>query len=87
MKTRMLFLGALMILLSMIPIGVIAQDKYVPKANEESYGTWTNEKGTPQKAVIFAGGFMNYMLISDTTPTYNEGTQQIESKWQDAEGN
>ena len=87
MQSRMLVLGTAVMLLSMIPLGANAQGKYVPKANEESYGTWTNEKGSPQKCVIFAEGFMNYNLISDTTPTYNEGTQQIESKWQDAEGN
>jgi hypothetical protein len=71
----------------MIPLGVLAQGKYVPKTNEECYGTWTNEKGSLQKVVIFAGGWMNYTLISDTTPTYNEGTEQIETKWIDSESN
>jgi hypothetical protein len=76
-----------MILLSLIPFVVNAQDKYVPKAKEESYGTWVNEKGSLQKTVIFAGGFMNYILMADKVPTYNEGESKIEAKWIDSEGN
>ena len=91
MRTASRLLCLIMVLLAFISASLYAQStdsgKYMPKANEESYGKWINEKGSPQKAVIFAGGFMNYKLISDTIPTYNEGTQQIESKWQDAEGN
>jgi hypothetical protein len=44
MKKRMLFFCALAILLSMNPLGVLAQGKYVAKPNEELYGTWINDK-------------------------------------------
>jgi hypothetical protein len=60
--------------------------KYVPKANEEIYGTWTNENA-PQlqkKTVISPGRFKDYLSVSDTSP-FQEGRLQIAEKWTDSE--
>ena len=83
MKRRIVVVFALVLIL----LGGCAPGKYIPKANEECYGTWINEKGYPQKCVLFAGGFKQYVRIADVVPTYSEGTEEIENKWQDAEGN
>jgi hypothetical protein len=87
----MLFLSALVILLSTIPLGVIAQDKYVPKANEELYGTWTNEQNNgdiyhPQKVVVTSDGYTGYSRIFDSVPLFT-WKSWIDSKWTDSEGN
>ena len=73
--------------LVLIVLGGCAPKKYIPKPNEEFYGTWTNEKAVPQRVVIFAGGFKQYNRIGDTVPTYSEGIFKIQSRWQDVEGN
>ena len=91
MKTRRLLLSAPVILLCMIPFGANAQDKYIPKANEEGYGIWTNEqsKGSlfrPQKVVVTPDGYKAYCNISDSLPC-EEGMLGIASKWSDPEGN
>jgi hypothetical protein len=73
----------------MIVLKTNAQDKYVPKANEELYGTWTNENAStmqPQKSINFPGGYKAYEKITDTSP-FEEGTEQIAEKWTDSEGN
>ena len=59
---------------------------YIPKANEELYGTWTNESMSPQKTVNFAGGCKDFDLLSDSV-SFGGGTEQIASKWKDSEGN
>jgi hypothetical protein len=87
----MLVLGTAVMLLSMIPLGANAQDKYVPKENEELYGTWTNEQNgkgffNPQKEIVSPGELKMYHDISDPVP-YAESTMGIESKWTDSEGN
>ena len=68
MKIRRLLLAVLVILPSLVPLVVAAQDKYVPKANEELYGTWTNEKTINtfhiQKMVVSADGFKEYRNVS-----------------------
>ena len=90
MKTRVLLLYAPVILMFMIPFGAIAQDKYVPKANEELYGTWINDNAMPpqypKKTVYFPGGRKQYANISDTEP-FEEDTEEIAEKWTDSEGN
>lgn len=79
-----LFLLAATVLLS------AAGQGYVLKANEEIYGTWTNEGAKfpklTQKQVNFPGGYKNYALISDTKP-FEISTVQIAEKWTDTEGN
>jgi hypothetical protein len=59
--------------------------KYSAKPDEELYGTWINPKFTPQKVINSADGFMDYILGSDTKP-FEQGTEQIESKWADKDG-
>jgi hypothetical protein len=84
MKARVTVLGALLI--AMVLLGGSDTGQYVPTANEELYKTWVNESMTPQKTVNFLGGYKDYALISDTTPSA-EGTEQIYSKWTDSDGN
>ena len=60
--------------------------KYVPVANEEIYGTWTNEGLKWQKLVVFAGGTKLYVNLADADPVM-ETTDQIIEKWKDADGN
>jgi hypothetical protein len=64
-----------------------AKGKYVPKPNEELYGTWTNEEMSHQKTVNHPDGkFEDYFSVSDTTP-FRGGTTEIVKKWTDSEGN
>ena len=90
MKGRMPFLGALAILFSLIAFGANAQDKYVPKSNEELYGTWINDKSINaddiQKQVSTPQGNKEYFKASDTVPVFDQ-EQQIYAKWTDSEGN
>jgi hypothetical protein len=91
MKGRRLFLIS-SILLFIVLLGASAQEKYVPKADEELYGTWTNKEYSgsisyqPQKEVVTADRYGWYHLIPDSVP-YEEGTYEIDRKWTDAEGN
>jgi hypothetical protein len=73
--------------LALILLGGCASAKYIPKLDEEIYGTWTNEKQQgPQKCVMFAGGFKFY-YVATTNDLFEEGTQVIEAKWTDYLGN
>ena len=89
MKIRRLLLAVLVILPSLVPLVVAAQDKYVPKANEELYGTWTNEKTINtfhiQKMVVSADGFKEYSNASSSYPSV-EVAQQMDTKWTDSKG-
>jgi hypothetical protein len=87
MKSKSRLLGVTMFALALILLGGCATGKYIPKSNEEFYGTWINEHGTPKKSVSFAGGFKTYVRIGDTDTTFSEGTEVIEKKWKDSEGN
>jgi hypothetical protein len=53
--------------------------------SEELYKTWINARMQPQKTVNFPGGYKDYLLASDATPSA-EGNEQILSKWTDSEG-
>jgi hypothetical protein len=90
MKTRFLLLCASFILLFLIPVGASAQEKYVPNANEELYGTWINDKTVNtfriQKMVVSADGFKEYSVVSSSYPN-DEVTQKIANKWKDSSGN
>ena len=75
--------------LFIVPPAAMAQDKYIPKADEEIYGTWINAQLTRapfQKMVIAAGKLKHYLRLSDSVP-YDEATLQIVSRWTDSEGN
>jgi len=91
MRPLTMLLGTTVMLLAFIQVEGMAQEKYVPKADEEIYGTWTNEKNTnisgDQKLVYEADGLWKaYFKIADPLP-YEEGTFRIDSKWTDSEGN
>ena len=74
------------ILILLLSVVGYAQEKYVPKDNEELFGTWTNEKMQFQKTVNFKGGFKDYVRINDATPV-GVGIENIAKKWTDSEGN
>jgi len=66
---------------------------YVPKPNEELYGTWTNttEVGkmatrVPQKEIHSPGEVQTFERLSDKAPSW-EATEQIDTKWTDSDGN
>jgi hypothetical protein len=82
----MMLLGVPVILLSLIQLASCGPGKYTPKPNEEIYGTWTNEKMSPQKEIHTADGSKQYLYTSDSTSFY-EGTGKTISKWTDSEGN
>ena len=90
MKSGKVFLDVLMGLLVLTLLGGCATGKYVPKASEELYGTWTNEKiqnnDLIQKVVYDATGWQEYTKVSDAT-AIDGGTWAIDSKWSDAQGN
>jgi hypothetical protein len=67
-----------------------------PNANEEVCGTWINDKVSgdvahPQKFIETSVGYMRlgyklYSGVSDSGPS-EIGTEKIDSKWTDSEGN
>ena len=79
-------LSWIVILLVAFSTATFAQDKYVSKANEELYGTWTNSSMNPQKTVVFSGGYKDYTLIKDTIPVAAD-KEEIVAKWTDSDGN
>ena len=94
MKGRM-FLGVLACLLASVLLGGCGPGKYVEKANEELYGTWTNESYsgvisegnyTPQKTVTTSGMYSDYRMLTDHGPGFM-GKEEVASKWKDSEGN
>ena len=85
MKTRLLLIGAAILLLALIVLGGFSIVLKL-RSQDPFYGTFTNEQMTPQKAVCFPGGFKDYALASDTVPAY-EGTERIVARWTDSEGN
>ena len=78
----------------LVAVGIYGQGKYVEKANEELYGTWTNQsyRGIsddaylPQKVVMIQGTYTDFSMLADATPTA-VGDEEVTGKWQDAEGN
>ena len=90
MKSRMLLLGASVILLSIFLLADWNPGHYAPKPDEDNYGTWINDKSFNsigyQKTVITANGLENYANISDSVPR-EKGISQIDTKWTDSEGN
>ena len=86
MKTGMIFLGALAILLFMIPLEAVAQDQYVPKENEELYGTWIRVKGDFPKMINLPGKREQFFPADASSPI-QELTVEIENKWTDSDGN
>ena len=92
MKARVLVLSTAVILLFMIPLGLIAQDEYVLKANEEIYGTSTNEQYNGNdiyhspKVVVTPDGYKLSANMSGSV-TIEAGTLGVDGKSTDSEGN
>jgi hypothetical protein len=67
-------------------------EKYVPKPNEELYGTWVNEQNSgedlyeAQKVVVSVDAYRIYRKVSDSVPG-EEGPMEIVAKWSDSEDN
>ncbi len=86
MKAGSVALFGLFFLVLMPCIGS-SQDKYVPKQDEEIYGTWKNVVDPiPQERIVTAADVKEYLHISDPTP-WVERTLVIDSKWVDSDGN
>ncbi len=87
MKTRRTVLLATGIaMLTLAQSGGWAQEKYVPKENEELFGRWKDDKAANMETVIDSVGFKTY-YGSTNNVVLNEATLEIEKKWTDAQGN
>jgi hypothetical protein len=69
-----------------------AGDKaYVPKDNEELYGTWVNmdyKTGVPpQKLTYNSDGIIGSSIYAESRMLMWDTRQQITDKWKDSEGN
>jgi len=81
MKGHLLFFTAAVVLLPLINVAGWAQEKYIPKADEELYGTWANEKTFPPRTDINPGGtFSDYYPVSNPKP-FRGGTTEIVKTW------
>jgi hypothetical protein len=94
MKTRTVILAVLITFLSLVLFTGCAPRKYVPKSNEELYGTWINKSYSghyarddiqPQKEVIDSTGYQVFRFVDDLGK-YFVGAETITSKWTDSEG-
>jgi hypothetical protein len=98
MRTKMLVYVLVFLVAALAGVGSFANDKekygfYVPKPNEEIFGTWVNKEysGTrlvhPQKLVFrFWGYEEEYTNIADNNSSYQD-TFILVDKWTDSEGN
>jgi hypothetical protein len=86
MRTRTTVFAVLLSFLVLVLLGGCGPGKYVPRANEEIYGSWTNEKMEYQKVVVAPESEKMYIKLDDTT-SFEESSQQIVSRWTDSEGN
>ena len=82
---------AIAAVVSVLALATCAPAKYVPIANEEIYGTWTNlhpSAATPrfENIVCAPGGYEGYEPVTSTT-AIQECRWQITSKWKDPQGN
>ena len=85
MKTRRILLTLPAVACALALLGGCGPGKYVPKANEEIYGTWTNPDSAQQKLVISPSGWLVYAYLDDTSEIWG-GTGQIVQKWTDSQG-
>jgi hypothetical protein len=86
MRPLTMLLGITVMLLVFMQVEGMAQEKYLPTADEEIYGAWTNEDHLPQEIVNSPEGYKAYNFKTDSTPI-EEGSLSIDSKWMDSEGN
>jgi hypothetical protein len=85
MKIRWVPLVLSVLTCSVLLLGGCGPGKYVPKANEEIYGTWTNPESAQQKVVISPSGWLIYAYTDDASEIWG-GTGQIVQKWTDSQG-
>jgi len=83
--------GASIVSLVLLLLGGTAWAQYVPKSNEELYGTWINDKTINpfhvQKRVHTPdGNVREYNDLSGST-LLAEGPSRIDKKWTDSDGN
>jgi len=86
-----LLLSASIAAVALVLLESTAWAQYVPKSNEELYGTWTNDKTTNafhvQKRVHTADGDVKeYDEVSGST-LLAKGPSRIDRKWTDSDGN
>lgn len=86
MKSAKVPVSVVLALLPVLFLGSCGQGKYVPKPDEELYGTWINEGIRYQKLVVAAGGVKEYLNVADAEPDM-ETTEKISAKWKDGDGN
>ncbi len=86
MRKLMLLVGSLMILLFVSGASGFGQEKYIPKPDEELYGTWINEQMNPPRMVRSPdGSFAGYFPATYSKP-FQGGESEIFRKWTDSEG-
>ena len=86
MKVRFLLLSIPAVFLVLNQVPGWCQEKYIPKEDEEIYGTWTNAQGVTHKIVNSTGGYKSFARVSDLLPN-EDGTLRIDGKWTDSNGN
>jgi len=74
-------------LLALVLLGGCGPGEYTPKANEELYGTWVNEKTGLKLVWSPDGSFSDYSLSSTANTPVGGGKWKIRRKWNDSEGN
>ena len=89
MKTRIITLCIFLIIMAFIAVEIYGENEniYIPKANEEIYGTWINEDMITQKLIYYYWGYgEEYREESNETPA-GKLTFIIVEKWSDSKGN
>ncbi len=84
MRTRLLLVGAAVLLLALALVGGLAIARNQQSA-DPFYGTFINEEMSPQKWVTFPGGFKSYVLATDRLPA-DEATERVVERWRDPDG-
>lgn len=96
MKTKIWLCGVIFLVIFLAGVCSFADDKekfgfYVPKRNEEIYGTWVNKNydgiSKDQKIVYYYWGYGEfYRIVTNENPAERFGFT-ITDKWSDSEGN
>ena len=89
MKTRIVTLCIFLIIMAFTAVEIYGENEnfYIPKSNEEIYGTWINEDMRFQKSIYYYWGYAEkYREVSNETPA-EKSTFTIVEKWSDSKGN
>ena len=96
MKTKVLVFAVALLIVVLVGVRIFADDKedvgfYVPKRNEEIYGTWENKnyegKTAGEKVVYFYWGYgESYRTEKSEAPSWKFGFTIVD-KWSDSAGN